>query len=162
MRRRRLSESSWTRPKLPWLKIRRSGVGSCAASPDIGADFRLWLLAVARAGYAGHAVFDPGELLDLLPRIVRSTGEITRYDERSIRKLIGSLVEAELLAPDSNARCLVVPMDVIDGNERSRIHCPEHRHRDAWHRGGWVRLGRSGLVAMPDHRERPNTGRIAA
>jgi hypothetical protein len=141
MRSRPLSKSTWPAPKRLWHPLYRSGALRGASSAAIGADFRLWLMAVDRAGHGGHAPFEPEEIRQTLTKVHRGTGEISQYSTRAINKLIASLVEAGLLVKGSNSRCLQLPVDVLDPREKSRVNCPEHRHRLAWGElVGWVKI----------------------
>lgn len=167
VRRRKLSHSaSWKGPRsgLPWLKVRRPGIRE-AATPMLNFDLRLFLLILSRVSAGGHAVFNPGECLELLPKVDLSSGELTAFSGRHLNKRIEALVEAGLLAPTSNARCCIVPMHVADPQEKERVNCPEHGHQLAWSRAlgtprsrtlgidptepGWVELDSKGHVVPP-------------
>lgn len=142
VRRRPLSKSTWKASRNPWHKLRRRPAGALSEAFSLPPEMRLWMLAVSRIGASGHAVFEPGELAELMPKVIRSTGELGSYSEAGMNKLIRHLVEGEALAPSSNSRCLVVPMSLIDVWQTSPVNCPEHRHRMAWMHGGWVGISR--------------------
>lgn len=146
-RRRPLSRSSWQATKLRWTPIYRAGARKAAESAALSPEFRLWLLAVERYGPSGHSVFEPGELIERLARVNRTTGEVTHYSDRTLRRVIAKLVEAGALGEPSNTRCLVLPIEMVDApGVTSRVNCPEHGHRYGWSRGGWVRFDPQGHV----------------
>lgn len=130
---RRLSETSWKPSRLPWWKLRRRTALAIGQGYYGSPDLRLFLVACGRVGPWGHACFEPGELADLLPKVTRATGDLGHYSERALRGFIAELVDAGLLSPASNTRCLVVPIEVLD-SQRSvgRITCPEHRCSHVW------------------------------
>lgn len=150
---RPLSESSWKPSALPWWKLRRGEAMSIGQGVDGSPDLRLWLLAFGRVGPWGHACFHRGELASLLVKVNCTTGEVSDYSERAVRGLIADLARAGLLAPASNLRCLVIPIEIADSQKASgRVSCPEHRCRHVWSNqlGGWVAVKPDGTLDLEE------------
>ncbi len=91
-----------------WHKIYRREAYNASVQPDLGLDLRLWFLVVNRAGYNGHAQFPGDSLLEALPKYNRSTGEVSRYSIRALQKVIAEGVRANLYAPTSGPRCIIL------------------------------------------------------
>ena len=141
MKSKPLRLSSWKRTSLPWWKIRLGNADEIGRGMYGSPDLRLWFLAVSRVGGWGHACFEAGEVVSLLMKVNRTSGEVATYSERALRGFIRDLVDAGLLAPPSNAKCLVIPAEILDSHKnKSRVTCPEHRCRHVWSNrlGGWV------------------------
>ncbi|RZS89881.1 hypothetical protein EV189_1658 [Motilibacter rhizosphaerae] len=136
-----MSTRHTTRPTgAQWAKLKGSACVRAAQRQDFEApldlSFRIFLLASGLAGPGGHAPLELGRLQQELLRLNRSTGELGPYGERHLRGAISTLVKAELLAPTSSLRCLVLPLTVWDMGTRYKIQdCPQHGHALAWSGG---------------------------
>lgn len=127
--------------RFTWHKFKRNNAWEASQSPVLSSDFRLWLIAVAHIGPGGHASFEEGVLAEMLVKVNRSSGSMGTYTARRLRGIIAACIEAGVLAPESSLRCLVVPMDLVDGAEIPKSRpCVIHGHWQAWSRGGWVGL----------------------
>ncbi|MBM7519503.1 hypothetical protein [Nocardioides nitrophenolicus] len=129
-----------------WHKIYRREAYNASVQPDLGLDLRLWFLVVNRAGYNGHAQFPGDSLLEALPKYNRSTGEVSRYSIRALQKVIAEGVRANLYAPTSGPRCIILGAHLVDvdrppGNWKA---CRVHHHRFRWNRDVWGDIDGSG------------------
>lgn len=153
MKSKPLSRSSWKPSNLPWWQLRRVAAGEIGRGMYGSPDLRLWLLGASRVGSYGHACFDRGELADLLAKVNRTSGEVSTYGERGLRRLIAPLAQAELLSPASTSRCLVFPIEVLDApRSRPRVTCPEHRCNAVWstRQADWVLVKRDGSLDLDE------------
>lgn len=125
--------------RIIWGKLFRKSAREATEATSLGADLRLFLLVSSRAEAGGHACFDDGELVSLLPRLNKTTGELRRYTDRHIRNLISAGVDGGLYAPASNTRCVVLPMHVwkVEVGYRPRP-CETHGHNLSWNGSEWV------------------------
>jgi hypothetical protein len=108
---------------------------------NLNLEFRIFLAGLGRLSNRGHAAFGRGELAESLPIIDINTSESRTYSDRQIRKKIKVLVIAGLLSPESNARCLVYPVEIISlKTSRGSDLCPEHGTHRSWSNGAndWV------------------------
>ncbi|MCP2350480.1 hypothetical protein [Nonomuraea roseoviolacea] len=122
-----------------WWKLRRRTAQEAAQALMLDPAFRMWLIAVGRAYQGGHANFEAEELRTLVPKMNRSTGETSLYSDRQIGRLIKDLIEAGILAPASNRRCLVIPFTLLNADiQYSPVPCPEHGHDLSWTPDGWI------------------------
>ncbi len=123
----------------PWAKLQRRDPRRIAAEAiRLPLHLRVFLLATARAAPGGHAVFDTGEVARTLARVHASTGELlSPYSGRQLRRAVGELVDAGLLAPGSrlpaaSRGCLWLPVNVLDIGGGKGVRCHVHRHDHAW------------------------------
>ena len=113
-----------------FARIYLRAIGTVAREKTtLSTDFRLFLLGLQRVSNRGHAPFKPGEISYLLQR---KTGEI--YQDRYIRNQVRTLVNAGLLAPASNIRCLIYPVELIllKTDKKQVAICPEHGTHSSW------------------------------
>jgi hypothetical protein len=139
-----------------WWKIQKQGMLDAAQHQyDLPLVMRMWTLAVARAYQGGHAEFGPNELLESLQVVDTKTGELSRVTDRTIRSTIEKLVRTNMLSPESNKRCLVVPIDMVDCTAQQVLKpCQAHGHNLSWKIGdGWI--DPMELVNDPSVRRRP-------
>ena len=102
-------------------------------APNLGLEFRIFLVGLKRLSNRGHAPFGRGELAEALPQIDSRTGEFRNYSDRQIRKKIKVLVDAGLLSSESNTRCLIYPLETISlKTSRGSDSCPEHGTHRSW------------------------------
>ena len=124
------SESIWGKA---WLL----GLAVSGEDPHLPIELRIFLIGFKRYRANGHACFRPGELKRHLPK---ATGEM--FSDRYINSRIRILVDAGLLAPPSNTRCLVYPRERIDMQtyKGQYLVCPEHKTSDQWSGrfNGWM------------------------
>lgn len=89
---------------------------------QLSSDLRLYLLGLGRVTNRGHAAFYRGELSSLMGT-----------EDRNLRKVIGKLVRARALSPESSVRCLVYPLEHVSLNiHRGSDSCPEHGTHRSW------------------------------
>lgn len=89
---------------------------------QLSSDLRLYLLGLGRVTNRGHAAFYRGELSSLMGT-----------EDRNLRKVIGKLVRARALSPESSVRCLVYPQEHVSLNiHRGSDSCPEHGTHRSW------------------------------
>lgn len=120
----------------------RYGEKFIAVNPQLPTWRRLEILCMARANVYGHASFEGGEaeLARLLPG---RNGKLP--DARSIRRARRQLVEYGLAAPQSTARCIVLPASEHHRPPGGKTLCTEPGHGDrrdrVWinPRAGWER-----------------------
>ena len=86
---------------------------------------RVYLIALGRVGSNGHSPLVQGDL-----DLANADGVV--YSARAVQKAIRTLVEAQLLAPSSSRRCLVLPTEHIDYSVHSGQRCPECKHDLRW------------------------------
>ena len=113
-----------------FARIYLQAIGTVAREKTtLSTDFRLFLLGLQRVSNRGHAPFKPGEISYLLQR---RTGEI--YQDRYIRNQVRTLINAGLLAPASNIRCLIYPVELIllKTDKKQVAICPEHGTHSSW------------------------------
>lgn len=113
-----------------FARIYLQAIGTVAREKSaLSTDFRLFLLGLQRVSNKGHAPFKPGEISFLLKR---NSGEI--YQDRYIRNQVKTLISAGLLAPASNIRCLIYPMELIllKTDKKQVAICPEHGSHSSW------------------------------
>jgi len=113
-----------------WGRIYLKPIGLIARTrTTLSADFRLFFLGLQRISNNGHAPFARGEISQLLERDDGKT-----YDPRYINGLISVLRNVGLLAPTSNARCLVYPVELLSlkTDKKKVAICPEHRTHSSW------------------------------
>jgi hypothetical protein len=113
-----------------FARIYLQAIGTIARqNTTLSTDFRLFLLGLQRISNRGHAPFNPGEISQLMPQ---KTGEM--YEERYINRLIKTLKNAGLLAPASNIRCLIYPVEliVLKTDKKQVAICPEHGTHSSW------------------------------
>ncbi len=105
---------------------------------ELALEFRLWLLAIGYMHPGGHAEFERGQLITLLPK---PTGEL--YSPQQLNRSIRKLADGRLLGRPSTSTCLVVPIEAADFNlnKGRRKKCKTHKTNDVWsiRRGGeWI------------------------
>jgi hypothetical protein len=69
---------------------------------------RLFFFALADANRLGHAEYEPGALRAALATVDRTTGDVKTPTEAAVSKALRKARDLGLLAPESNARCLVL------------------------------------------------------
>ena len=111
-----------------WLAIGQEAAVAAGRSPELNFELRIQKLAEGRANRAGHAEFEPGELVQLLEIVDRRSGELRRPNSSTVHRAIKKLVGAGLLLPDSGTRCLVLPPWVAQ-KRVGRGGCDFHRTR---------------------------------
>jgi hypothetical protein len=121
-----------------FAKLYLRAIGTVAREQkNLSTDFRLFLLGLQRVSNRGHAPFNPGEISSLIPQ---KTGEM--YEERYINSLIRTLKNTGLLAPASNIRCLIYPVEliVLTTDKKQVAECPEHGTHSSWsvNNNDWV------------------------
>ena len=98
-------------------------------STSLSLHMRLFLLGFQRVSNRGHAPFKSGEIQQLL-----LTKNGTPYGEKQIRNEIKRLSKDGALAPTSNIRCLVYPMELISlkTDKKNAANCDEHGTHSSW------------------------------
>ncbi|WP_370287902.1 hypothetical protein [Nocardioides sp.] len=104
-----------------------------AINPQHPLPLRVYFAALGRRRVGGHAPFDPGELAEVL---VSTAGVVP--DRRRVSEAIKRCVHWGYLMPGSDALCLVVPTDDVQGGKGAEYRCRKaHRVRSAQaHRDG--------------------------
>ena len=113
-----------------WGRIYLKPIGVIARTKTtLSTDFRLYFLGLQRMSNNGHSHFAQGEISKLLER----EGGIS-YDPRYINGQVSVLRNVGLLAPTSNARCLVYPIELISlkTNKKKVALCPEQGTHCSW------------------------------
>ena len=113
-----------------WGRIYLKPIGLIARTKTtLSTDFRLFLLGLQRMSNNGHSHFAQGEISQLLERV----GGIT-FDDRYMNGQISVLRNVGLLAPPSNARCLVYPIELLSlkTDKKKVAICPEHGTHSSW------------------------------
>jgi len=95
----------------------------------LSTDFRLFFLGLQRVSNRGHAPSASGEIAFLMRK---KTGE--KFQDKYIRNQIKVLINAGLLAPASNSRCLIYPAELIllKTDKKQVAICPEHGTHSSW------------------------------
>ncbi len=98
-------------------------------SDSLSLHMRLFFLGLQRVSNRGHAPFKAGEIQQLLQTKVGSP-----YGEKQIRNEIKRLANSGLIAPLSNIRCLVYPMELISlkTEKKNAASCDEHGTHSSW------------------------------
>ena len=113
-----------------WGRMYLKLVGTIAREKtNLSTDFRLFFLGLQRISNRGHSHFSVGEISRLMPR---KNG--VDYHSRYINQLIRILVSGGLLAPVSNSRCLVYPMELINlkTDKKQVAICPIRGTHSSW------------------------------
>jgi hypothetical protein len=113
-----------------WAKFSLANSGRLARSgQELSLHMRLFLVGLGRVSNKGHAPFKKGELQQIM---ARPNGYA--FEERHIRNEIARLVRSNMLAPVSNIRCLLYPMELIVlTTEKKNVEtCPEHGTHRSW------------------------------
>lgn len=97
-----------------------------AINPHHPLALRVYFVALGRRKVGGHAPLDQGELAELL---VKPGAEIP--DRRRVSEAIRQCVHWGYLAEGSNALCLVVPLDDVQGGKSAHQCRRSHRAREA-------------------------------
>jgi hypothetical protein len=121
-----------------WGRIYLKEAGTIAREKTtLSTDFRLFLLGLQRVSNQGHSPFSAGEISRLL---TRRDGDC--YSPRYINSQIKVLINAGLLSPASNSRCLVYPRELIGlkTDKKQVALCPEHGTHSSWssHNNDWA------------------------
>lgn len=96
-----------------WAAVNRDEMGRMGEDPlNKNRELRITWLALARLEPQRHAHFKTGELSKLLEVVGRKTGNLQRPHRNTVKAWIDNLVEIGFLRSDSNARCLIVNLDV--------------------------------------------------
>ena len=107
-----------------WGRMYLKLVGKIAREKTtLSTDFRLFFLGLQRISNKGHSPFLAGEIARLLRR-----KEDKPFCSKYINNQIRVLINGGLLAPVSNSRCLVYPLELISlKTDRKQVAiCPEH------------------------------------
>lgn len=113
-----------------WGRMYLKPVGKIAREKtQLSTDFRLFFLGLQRVSNRGHSPFLAGEIAKLLTR-----KEDKPFCSKYINNQIRVLINGGLLAPVSNSRCLVYPMELISlKTDRKQVAiCPEHGTHSSW------------------------------
>ena len=113
-----------------WGRMYLKLVGKIAREKTtLSTDFRLFLLGLQRISNKGHSPFLAGEIARLLTR-----KEDKPFCSKYINNQIRVLINGGLLAPVSNSRCLVYPLELISlKTDRKQVAiCPEHGTHSSW------------------------------
>jgi hypothetical protein len=101
-------------------------IGKIAQSSGQPYHVRLFFLAMADANSIGHAEYGPGELRTRL-RTVDGNGDVKEPPNSVMSRAIGRAKAERMLAPESNARCLVLPYRLWHRGDVRGIQCREHK-----------------------------------
>jgi hypothetical protein len=93
------------------------GLEEFGLSPNLRPDFRIFLLATARSNRWGHCPFGKGELISLLD-----------VSLNTMKKGLGSLVDAGMASPDSTPLCITLSARVVRRDDRASRRCIEPAH----------------------------------
>jgi hypothetical protein len=113
-----------------WAKFSLAKSGQLARDgQELSLHLRLFLVGLGRVSNKGHAPFKRGELQQIMGRIDGSVFTI-----KHIQNEISRLIQAGLLAPVSNIRCLLYPMEliVLTTDKKNVATCDEHRTHSSW------------------------------
>ncbi|MEW2496120.1 hypothetical protein AB0942_21690 [Streptomyces nodosus] len=101
----------------PWFGMSQDAAFAMAQCAALATDTRLLGYAVARADRFGHSEYGPGELERLLG-----------VNAQSVRKAIVKLKAAGVLAPDADARCLLMAYEFRGGGKAPKDpkRCSRH------------------------------------
>jgi hypothetical protein len=113
-----------------FAKLFLQAIGAIARDRHtLSTDFRVFLLGLQRVSNKGHASFEPGEMARLLKR---ESG--TQYEDRYLRNIVKVLINAGLVAPASNIRCLIYPVELIQlrTDKKQVAICPKHGTHSSW------------------------------
>jgi hypothetical protein len=126
-----------------WGMLRRRSLSDAIEEPSLPVELRLFLLATTRAEPGGHAIFEPGELLEALPQVSRSTGVLSTFSHRHVSNSLKELIAVGLFAESSEftpsgVTCLVLPESVYRMSTKYGPQpCPVHGHNLSWGHGCW-------------------------
>ena len=113
-----------------WAKFSLVKAGQLARDgQELSLHLRLFLEGLGRVSNKGHAPFKRGELQGIMGRINGSVFTI-----KHIQNEISRLIQAGLLAPVSNIRCLLYPMEliVLTTDKKNVATCDEHGTHSSW------------------------------
>ena len=113
-----------------WAKFSLVKAGQLARDgQELSLHLRLFLVGLGRVSNKGHAPFKRGELQRIMGRIDGSVFTI-----KHIQNEISRLIQAGLLAPVSNIRCLLYPMEliVLTTDKKNVATCDEHGTHSSW------------------------------
>lgn len=107
-----------------WVAVSQKGMASWAGRPDISTlAVRVLFAAMSRADRAGHAVFRPGELRDLLGSVDTATGELLPARSDTLRNGIRAAKRVGMIQDHSVARCLVLAPSMFQRAEGAALKC---------------------------------------
>jgi hypothetical protein len=95
-------------------------------SAELSTDTRLLLAALGRMNDAGHAVFQAGELCEILGKINRDSGEKKPLSTQSVYAAKRKLFEAGLLEENTGGETCVWVTSRLAFRKKSGRRCPVH------------------------------------
>ncbi|GAA1622659.1 hypothetical protein GCM10009744_07440 [Kribbella alba] len=111
----------------PWGGVNQTELQLIAQQASVGPGYiRIWLLAMSKANRIGHAEFRPGALRDFLGSVNTATGEFFPADKAVVSRTIKRAKDAGLLAPESQARCLVLSSRLFQKAGIGSVSCRTH------------------------------------
>jgi hypothetical protein len=95
---------------------------------ELSSEFRLFLAGAERSNDEGHAVFDLGEMREILGRLSTETGKRTPASRKTVYEAKGKLFRSGLLVANSGGEtCLWIA--AIKRRSSHQGACPIHRKR---------------------------------
>lgn len=92
---------------------------------------------MGRANNAGHALFEQGELREILGKRLPD-GSLKKASRTTVFETLSKLRTAGLLLPGGGELCLWLPQEFWEkGIRTADPYCPVHKTRS----GGWVTTG---------------------
>ncbi len=99
----------------PWVAVNQVPMRQQGLSSRHDYYIRVYFLAMGDGNRLGHAEYGPGALRKALSRVNRETGEVTLPSPATVSRAIAEARDCGLLAPESGARCLVLPWRAVMG-----------------------------------------------
>jgi hypothetical protein len=112
-----------------WGKVFQNYAGTVGKNSEgLSQDLRLLMLAMSRADNSGHALFEDGELRNLLGKNGKAASRSTVFN------VLKKLREGGLILPGGGERCVWLPEEFWDKGRGETRWCPIHQTRQgAYH-----------------------------
>jgi hypothetical protein len=110
-----------------WGKVFQHYAGRAARQGHtLSLDARLLLAAIGRANNTGHAVFNEGELRQILAK-PQADGTCKPASRSTVYATLGKLRQAGLVLPGGGETCVWLPRELWSRNMNRGTMCPVHR-----------------------------------
>lgn len=111
----------------PWVAVSQDEMQKWANDGSVGTlAIRVMFAALGRQNSTGHAELAKGELCRILGKIDKETGRIEPAGSDTASRAIRKAKASGFIAPESGARCLVVPRWVAIKRARDAWACRVH------------------------------------
>ncbi|GAA0530807.1 hypothetical protein GCM10010172_09380 [Paractinoplanes ferrugineus] len=111
----------------PWVAVSQHKMQKWATDEGTGPlAIRVMFAAIGHQNSTGHAELAKGELCRILGRADKETGRLEPAGSDTVSRAIRNAKASGFIAPESGARCLVVPRWVAIKRARDAWTCRVH------------------------------------